>query len=220
LSILLAIEGGDGAGKATAAANVAAALNAAGRTAAVVSFPRYGDTVGGQVLGNFLAGRLGREVTPEAAAVLYALDRFESRAHLIEVMAAHDVVVLDRYTASNMAYQAAKVAEPRAMMDWVLRLEQDQFAMPAADLTVYLDTPVEVARELIARKRQRSYTDRTYDEHEADLALQVRVRENYAVMAAAGLGGRWVTVAGPPRAPDEIAAEIVGLVPIGPSPRA
>jgi len=214
MSVLLAIEGGDGAGKATAAAGVVDALRAGGRRAAVVSFPRYGETVGGQVLGDFLAGRLGREVTPHAAAVLYALDRLESRDHLLAEMAANDVVVLDRYVASNMAYQAAKVpaSEAAALMEWTLRLEIGQFALPEADLTVYLDTPVEVARALIAQKRQRSYTDRTYDEHEADLALQARVRESYAAMAAAGLGGRWVTVAGPPRSPEEIVGEIVGLV--------
>jgi len=214
VSVLLAIEGGDGAGKATAAAGVADALRTSGKTAAVVSFPRYGETVGGGVLGDFLAGRLARDVTPRAAAVLYALDRLESRDHLLEVAGCHDVVVLDRYVASNMAYQAAKVpaAEARALMEWTLALELDQFALPPADLTVYLDTSVEVARTLIAQKRQRSYTTRTYDEHEADLALQARVRENYAAMAAAGLGGRWATVAGPPRSPGAIVAEIVALL--------
>jgi len=214
MTFLVAIEGGDGAGKATAAAGVADALRAVGRSATVVSFPRYAETIGGQVLGDFLAGRLGREVSPRAAAVLYALDRLESRDHLLAARAAHEVVILDRYVASNMAYQAAKVPadEARGLMDWTLALELDQFALPAADLTVYLDTPVEVARALIARKRRRSYTDRTYDEHEADLALQSRVRDNYAAMAAAGLGGRWATVAGPPRSPAAIVGEIVSLL--------
>jgi len=214
VSVLLAIEGGDGAGKGTAAANVAAALNAAGRSATTVSFPRYTGTVGGLVLGDYLAGRLARTVTPEAAAVLYALDRLESRDVLTEALRCHEVVVLDRYIASNMAYQAAKVpaAEADALMAWILVLEREQFGLPGADLTVYLDTPVEVARGLIAQKHRRAYTDRTFDENEADVALQARVRRNYAAMAAAGLGGRWATVAGAPRTPAEVAAEIVGLV--------
>ena len=213
-AFLLAIEGGDGAGKATAAAGVVTALHARGRSATVISFPRYGDTVGGQVLGDFLAGRLATPVTPQAAAVLYALDRFESRDHLLEAIAAHDVVVLDRYIASNIAYQAAKVpaADAPALRDWVLALECGQFQLPAADLQIYLDTPVAVARDLIARKRRRSYTDRTYDENEADLALQQRVRDNYAAMAAASLGGRWATVPGPPRTPEEVVDGIIALL--------
>ena len=216
-AFLLAIEGGDGAGKGTAAVNVAEALRAQGRTATVVSFPRYGETVGGLVLGDFLAGRLGRDVSPEAAAVLYALDRFESRGHLLAAIETHEVVVLDRYVASNMAYQGAKVpaADARGLMEWVLRLERGQFALPAADLTVYLDTPLDVARALIAQKHARAYTDRTYDAYEADSMLQTRVRENYAAMVAAGLGGRWATVQGAPRTPGEVSADIVGLVQAG-----
>lgn len=217
-ALLVAIEGGDGAGKATAAANLVALAQAAGRSATVLSFPRYGDTVGGHVLGEFLSGRLPRTMTPKAAAVIYALDRLESAAHLAALAAAHDLVVLDRYIASNIAYQAAKVPpeDVPALIDWIVRLETEQFGLPAPGLTIYLDTPLEVARDLILRKRQRSYTDRSYDEHEADLALQARVRENYAAMAASGVLGRWVTVRtvadGAMRSPAAIAAEIAGEV--------
>lgn len=222
-ALLVAIEGGDGAGKATAAANLVALAQAEGLTATVLSFPRYGDTVGGHVIGDFLAGRLPRNLTPHAAAVLYALDRFESAAHLASLAATHDLVVLDRYIASNIAYQAAKVppGEAPALIDWIVRLETGQFGLPAPGLTIYLDTPLEVARDLILRKRQRSYTDRSYDEHEADLALQARVRENYAAMAAASVLGRWVTVRtvadgmganGAMRSPEAIAAEIAAEV--------
>ncbi|RZK98498.1 MAG: thymidylate kinase, partial [Methylobacterium sp.] len=103
MSFLLAIEGADGAGKATASALVVEQLQAAGRSAAVISFPRYTDTVGGWALGAMLAGTLPRGTSPKAAAVLYALDRMESLDHLMATMAANDVVVFDRYIASNMA---------------------------------------------------------------------------------------------------------------------
>ena len=220
MSLLLAIEGGDGAGKATAAAEVARQLVAGGRTATVLSFPRYGDTVGGWALGEMLGGRLPRTVSPRAAAVLYALDRLESRDVLIAAMAAHEVVVLDRYIASNLVYQAAKVPAAAAaeLMAWTWALETGApaaggFALPAPDLSVYLDTPVAVAQRQIAMKRQRSYTDRTFDENEADLDLQGRVRDNYAALTGARWAGRWVTVAtvaaGAMRAPEAIAGEIV-----------
>lgn len=217
MSLLVAIEGGDGAGKATAAAAVARQLDAAGRTATVLSFPRYAETAGGWALGEYMAGRLPRPVSPRAAAVLYALDRLESRYALLGAMASHDVVVLDRYIASNLAYQGAQAGpDGPELMRWAWGLETETFALPRPDLQIYLATPVEVARELIARKRQRSYTDRTYDEYEADLALQARVRENYAALAASGWAGRWATVAtvadGAMRPPAEIAAQIVAAV--------
>lgn len=217
MSLLLAIEGGDGAGKATAAAEVARQLNTAGRSATVLSFPRYAETAGGWALGEYMAGRLPRPVSPRAAAVLYALDRLESRDALLAAMTAHEVVVLDRYIASNLAYQGAQAGDDAAaLMRWAWALETETFALPPPDVQVYLDTSVDVARGLIARKRQRSYTDRTFDEYEADTGLQMRVRDNYAALAASDWAGRWATVQtaadGAMRTPADIAAEIVALI--------
>ena len=184
----------------------------------MISFPRYGETAGGWVLGEYLGGRLPREVSPRAAAVLYALDRLESRDALMAAESGHEVVVLDRYIASNLVYQAAKVAAEEAadLMRWIWTLETGQFALPSPDLSVFLATPVDVARRQIAMKRQRSYTDATFDLNEADAALQARVRENYAELAAADYAGRWVTVATVAdvgmRPPGEIAAEVVAAL--------
>lgn len=212
--MLVAIEGADGAGKATTAARLCEALGAAGRSATVIAFPRYGETVGGVTIGRFLAGELPVPVTPHAAAVLYALDRLEWRDAILAARAAHDVVIFDRYIASNMAYQAAKVpeAEARAMMEWILDLETGRFALPSPTLSIYLETPWEIAKALILQKARRSYTERSYDEHEADVALQARVRANYEAIVAAGLLGPWRSVAasagGTMRTPEEIVAEI------------
>ncbi|MCW3835730.1 dTMP kinase [Sphingomonas canadensis] len=217
--MLVAIEGADGVGKATAAARLHARLTAAGRNAIVIGFPRYGETVAGVTIGRLLAGELPVAASPHAAAVLYALDRFEWRQAILDAQAAHDVVIFDRYIASNMAYQAAKMdgAAARALMDWILALETGQFALPRPDLSIYLDTPWEMARELILRKAQRSYTDRAYDEYEADAALQARVRANYEAMVAAGLLAPWRVVRasedGAMRDPEVIAAEIASHIP-------
>lgn len=218
MSFIVAIEGGDGAGKATTAAAVVKLLGEAGVTTSTLAFPRYGDTVGGHVLGEFLSGRLPRPVSTEAAAVLYALDRLESRGVTADLAAQANVLVLDRYIPSNMAYQASKVPPDRsvAMMQWIWRMESDLFALPPPSLSVYLDTPLEVARELILRKRKRDYTDRSYDEHEADLDLQRRVRENYSLMVEQNLAGPWLHVEtvrdGELRPVGEIAAEIAGEI--------
>ncbi len=218
MSFLLAIEGGDGAGKATAAAEVTAQLVAGGTSATVISFPRYAETLGGHVLGEYLGGRLPHAASPRAAAVLYALDRMESAGAIAEAAAGHDVVVFDRYVASNMAYQAAQgsAGEADALMRWIARLECDQFALPVPDLNVYLDTPADVARGLILRKRKRSYTDEALDAYEADDALQLRVRGCYETMVAEGLLGRWARVPtvenGALRPPREVAGAIVAAV--------
>lgn len=217
VSCLVALEGADGAGKATAAENVCKILLERPLKATVISFPRYRETVGGFALGEFLGGRMPVPVTPHAAAVLYALDRFESRT-MIDEANSNDVVIFDRYIASNMAYQAAKVSpdEAGAMMRWVIDLETNGFGLPRPNLSIYLDTPLEMAMELMARKHQRRYTDRAFDEHEGDLDLQRRVRKNYLQIVETNLLGPWATVTtvrnGKLREPADIAAEIVTLI--------
>jgi dTMP kinase len=218
VGFIVAIEGADGAGKRTASEGLAAALQAEGRSTRLLGFPRYSDTVGGGVLGDFLAGRIALPVTAEAAAVLYALDRLESRGVIEAGREAADVLILDRYIASNMAYQGAKVPAPERerMMRWIEELELGSFALPAPDICIFLDTPIAAARELIGRKETRSYTEDTYDAHEADRGLQDRVRDNYRALAAAGAMCEWLTVEsvadGALRAPADIIAEIAAFV--------
>jgi len=218
LSYLVAVEGADGAGKATAAENVCKVLRERGLKATVISFPRYRETVGGFALGEFLSGRMPISVTPRAAAVLYALDRLESRSIIESAERSSDIVIFDRYIASNMAYQAAKVAahEAEAMMRWIIDLETNTFGLRRPDLSIYLDTPLEIATELMAKKHQRYYTGLAFDKHESDPDLQRRVRENYSELAGSTLLSPWATIAtvraGKLRHPPDIAAEIVMLI--------
>ena len=218
MGMIVAIEGADGVGKNTTSAGLCEALHASGRKAAVIGFPRYGETVAGVTIGRYMAGDMKVAVTPHAAATLYALDRFEWRSAILDAVAANDVLIFDRYVASNMAYQGARVPpeESRALMDWILALETGQFALPAPALSIYLDTPWELARAMILQKAERSYTAKSYDEYEADVALQQRVRANYEAIVAADLLGPWRIVraseGGAMRPPQDIVAEIIGHI--------
>jgi dTMP kinase len=218
VSYLVALEGADGAGKATAAENVRKIFMEHNQKATVISFPRYRETVGGFVLGEFLSGRMPVPVTPDAAAVLYALDRLESRSAIESAERSADFVIFDRYIGSNMAYQAAKVPADKvtAMMKWIVALETDTFCLRLPNLNVYLDTPLEIAMSLMAKKHERRYTDLTLDKHEEDLNLQRRVRRNYLELVKNRLLGTWAIVstvhAGKLRDPLEIAGEIIALI--------
>lgn len=218
MGIIVAIEGADGVGKNTAANGLREALNAAGRTAEVIGFPRYGETVAGVTIGRYMAGDMSVPVTPHAAATLYALDRFEWRRAILDAVAANDVVIFDRYVASNMAYQGARVPpeESRALMEWILALETGQFALPRPALSIYLDTPWDLAKAMILQKAERSYTAKSYDEYEADVALQQRVRGNYEAIVAADLLGPWQIVRasedGAMRPRDAIVGEIIAHI--------
>ncbi|MGE4002964.1 MAG: thymidylate kinase, partial [Planctomycetaceae bacterium] len=153
----------------------------------LLSFPRYEQTRFGAAIGEFLNGRFGSldAVHPKLAALLFAGDRFESRNVILEAAARSDVVIFDRYVASNIAHQAAKLDEPERseLSSWIDSMEYVVYGLPRPDLTVLLDIPAGAAQRLIAAKSKRTYTDRTADLQEADGAYLERVRQVYRTLA-------------------------------------
>jgi dTMP kinase len=186
--MLVAIEGIDGSGKGTQAERLTGRLRAAGRSVGLLSFPRYEHTLFGRAVGEFLNGRFGSldAVHPFLAALLYAGDRYESRGVLGEALAQNEVVVLDRYVASNIAHQGAKLGgeQRRELIARIGRIEHEIYALPRPDRTVLFDLPAVEAQKLIAAKRKRTYTDQAADIQEADAAYLESVRQVYLELAA------------------------------------
>jgi dTMP kinase len=185
--LLVDVEGIDGSGKGTQSRALTDRLQNAGFKAELISFPRYEATFFGQAVGDYLNGRFGSldQVHPFLVSLLFAGDRFESRPMLLEALSQHDVVVLDRYVASNVAHQAAKAegAEREALCRSIDRLEHGLYGLPRPDLVILLDLSVAESRRLIARKSQRAYTDRGADIQEADAEYLSRVRDFYLELA-------------------------------------
>lgn len=218
MGALIAIEGIDGAGKGTQAARVAESAAARGHRVASFSFPLYDGNPFSRAIADYLNGEFGGadEVHPELAALLYAGDRFHARPQLVAALVDCDLVVCDRYVASNAAHQGAKLTgDARArLLDWLDEVEYGEFALPRPDLVVLLDAPVALARELVGRKAARGYTTLEADIHEADAGHSGATRDVYLELARRG---NWRVVAtggadGAPRAVDEIAGEIWRVV--------
>ncbi len=214
--MLLAIEGIDGAGKGTLCRELLARANAAGVRAATLSFPRYEQTQFSDLIGRYLRGEMGEidQVPVRYTALLYGGDRFESRDQLLDLIAAHDLVILDRYVASNIAYNAAKVAEDERaeLIAWIEQLEYGLFSLPRPDLTLLLATSTALADRLVGQKAARSYTEDTRDLHEANRDFLSIVADVYGGLAAAG-GESWLRVEpldqdGKLRPPADIAATV------------
>jgi dTMP kinase len=194
--VLIAIEGVDGAGKRTLTQGLVAAFEAAGRSVATLAFPRYGQSVTADVAAEALHGQHGDLASSVyAMATLFALDRAGGADEIRELCRVHDVVILDRYVASNAAYSAARLHQ-RAdgeVVDWVHDIEYRRLGLPAPDWQVLLGVSTELADQR-ARRRAREDATRQRDAYERDAGLQQRTGAAYAELAAAGWGGRWLVV--------------------------
>ncbi|HEX7322081.1 MAG TPA: dTMP kinase [Mycobacterium sp.] len=208
--MLIAVEGVDGAGKRTLTDGLRAAWQDAGRSVATLSFPRYGDSETADLAAEALHGRHGDLASSVyAMAVLFALDRAGARAEIRRLLHKHDVVILDRYVASNAAYSAARLRQDADgdVVGWVRELEYGRLALPAPGLQLLLDVPVELAAER-ARRRERHDQDRVRDLYERDDDLQARTGAVYRGLAGAGFGGRWQVV-GPATDAGELAVSVL-----------
>ena len=195
---LIALEGIDGCGKSTQAKAVAAALGA-------LLTHEPGATPLGTRLRRLLLDPDADSPAPET--LLMAADRAEHVARVIEpALASGGWVVTDRYSGSTIAYQgygrglgAEGLAE---VVAWAT-------AGVEADLSVFVDVPVEVAA---ARRRGADRMERLGPEFAA------RVREGFGTQAAAE-PARWLVVDGTGDV-DAVTAHIVDAVRarLGPEP--
>lgn len=209
--MLIAIEGLDGAGKRTLTQGLRAGFENAGKSVATLAFPRYGASVPADLAAEALHGEHGDLASSVyAMAVLFALDRAAATDDIARLRLEHDVVILDRYVASNAAYSAARLHQDAAgeVVSWVGRLEYERTGLPLPDWQVLLDVPVELAGER-ARKRADDEARRVRDAYERNDALQRRTGEVYAGLAAADWCGRW-QVAGPEIDPMALAGVLLG----------
>lgn len=194
--MLIAIEGLDGAGKRTLTDGLRAAFEAAGKSVVTLAFPRYGQSVTADVAAEALHGRHGDLASSVyAMATLFALDRAGGADQIRDLCRERDVVILDRYVASNAAYSAARLHQEAdgEVVGWVSELEYGRLHLPVPDWQVLLGVSSELAGR---RARHRASVDasRERDAYERDAGLQQRTGAVYAGLAAAGWGGPWLVV--------------------------
>jgi dTMP kinase len=215
---LIAIEGIDGSGKGTQTRILVERLGRSGHKVELISFPRYDETFFGRLISSFLNGEYGTldQVHPMLVSLLFAGDRLESRPKIEQALATCDVVVLDRYVASNVAHQGAKLsdADRETLCRAIEHVEYTLHGMPRPDQVILLDLRVPVAQSLVSKKATRNYTDRAADIQEADAVYLERVRQLYLELARRESNWSIVECEGTQglRSVDEIAQDIRQVV--------
>lgn len=180
----IAIEGVDGSGKSTQVRLLVEYLRRRGIPVLPIKFPRYG-APGAYFVEKYLHGDYGAAdaLPAEVPALFYALDRFDAAETIRRGLREGRVVIADRYFASNLGHQGAKianVAKRRAFMRWLYDFEFKKLGIPKPDVHIFLDVPAAISLKLIrARERRRrrdihenrSYLTRSYAAYQTALKL-------------------------------------------------
>jgi dTMP kinase len=174
----ITLEGGEGAGKTTQRARLAAMLRAAGRE--VVETREPGGEAGAEAIRALLvSGEPGRW-EPVAETLLHYAARAQHVARVIAPALARGAwVISDRFADSTAVYQGAGQGVAAETIRAIDAASLDGFA---PDLTLILDIPVEAG---LARAAARADTNR-YERFDA--AFHARIREGFLAIARAEPG--------------------------------
>lgn len=190
--MLIVIEGADGSGKATHAELLIAALTKQGYKVMKQDFPRYYTSIYGKLIGEALHGDHGDflKMSPYLSSLPYALDRMSASKEMKKAMEKGTIIISNRFTPSNLAFQAAKLKKGKARNDFIQFLEQVEYiegGVPKPDLVVYLNVPTDVAQKLILQKGIQKYMKGkgTHDQYEKDKEYQKEVSRVYMDLAKA-----------------------------------
>lgn len=181
--MIICFEGTDGSGKGTQSAKLRDYFLANNVDCELISFPVY-DSPTGIEIKKYLNGEYGNldDVDPFFAAKLYEDDRYAQQDRINGLLSQGKIVILDRYTLSNLAYQGAKRQgeEQEELINKILKLQNGLLPI---DLGIFLDLPVGIsAIRTVERGRapdihevNTEYMEKVYD-------VYVRIAEEHNYM--------------------------------------
>ena len=160
--MIVAFEGIDGAGKQTQASLLRESLVKRHRiSAALIDFPTKGtptgDAVAAYVRNTTRADRRPRDAR-HVMHCLAAADLWAAAPRVESALRTHDVLVLNRSPASNLAYGWAAGLSP----PWLLRLTDGHPANGTPRITVLLDMPVSESFRRVPEGRDIFESDRRF----------------------------------------------------------
>lgn len=177
---IIAIEGTDGSGKQTQTKKIIERLENEGYNVYSISFPNYSSDSSAPVR-MYLNGEIGNspsDVSAKVASIFFAVDRYVTYKKEIEKLynKQDTVFVFDRYTGSNIIHQGSKLMTELGVdhekleefILWLNALEHEEFKIPRADITVYLNVPLDYTKALRKGRSNKIDNSAKQDIHESD----------------------------------------------------
>jgi dTMP kinase len=173
----ITFEGGEGSGKSTHAATLAARLRTFGIRVALTREP--GGSAGAEIMRYILLSGAVRPLGAEAEALLFAAARDDHLRTLIRpALSRGDWVVCDRFADSTRIYQgSAGDVDPQI----IRALERIVVADTKPDLTFILDVPAKEGMQRANKRRGSGDADRFEAE---TLTFHERLRDGFLTLAA------------------------------------
>jgi dTMP kinase len=179
----IVIDGIDSSGKATQAEIMKKYLEHAGYKVKIISFPQY-DKKSAGLVENYLEGKYGDldEVNPYQASILYAVDRFDAKIHIEELLEKGYIVIANRYTTANLAHQGSKLntaLHRQTFYEWAKNLEYKILNIPQPDAIFFLNVKAEIAERLLTTRVREDWENKFNDIHEKNFYYQKATENAY-----------------------------------------
>ena len=153
---IIVIEGIEGSGKETQSKLLVESLNKMGIKSIEFSFPMY-DTPTGRIFKDCLLSNNNYfnegidSLDPELVCLYTAADRKYNIKKINDYLMNGYIVVINRYTSSNMANQGSKYEDSEDrfyMYQWIDKLEYWLLKLPKPDYTILLNMPYKYNNQL------------------------------------------------------------------------
>ncbi len=153
---IIVIEGIEGSGKETQSKLLVESLNEIGIKAIEFSFPMY-DTPTGRIFKDCLLNNNNYfnegidSLDPELVCLYTAADRKYNINKINQYLDNDYIVIINRYTSSNMANQGSKYSNSEErfyMYQWIDKLEYWLLKLPKPDYTILLNMPYKYSNQL------------------------------------------------------------------------
>ena len=172
--MIIAIEGGDQAGKKTQSQLLVNKLNSTKLKTKLFSFPDYTTPIGKEI-SSYLEGKV--KLDPKIIHCLLAANRYEKLAEINDAIEKNSVLVMNRYYQSNWVYGLVNGLK----LDWLEKLDSD---LPKADLVILLDVSHQESFKRKKTNRDKFEKNRTFYKKIAETYRNLAKKKHWTVVDA------------------------------------
>ena len=185
---IIVIEGVNDSGKETQSKLLAKTLKEEGYKVVEFSFPMYKSPTG-KIFKNCVLGKDGNgyfeegyeNLDPYVVCLYTAADRKYHKEKIEKYLKNDHIVILNRYTSSNMAHQGSRYSDSEErfyMYQWIDKLEYWLLKLPKPDCTILLKVPAKYLNQLSEKQVAFNFQEDIFDQ-DSVLKAYIELSELY-----------------------------------------